>query len=65
MANKRVYNKIRTDELEVLAIQYGSHKMEEAMKAIVDLAKSIGAPIDIDYIGREIKIRIDYQNSWR
>ena len=65
MANKRVYNKIRTDELEVLAIQYGSHKMEESMKAIVDLAKSIGAPIDIDYIGREIKIRIDYQNSWR
>lgn len=60
---KKIYNTVRTDQLEALSIQYGSSGMEEAYMAILNLARSLRAPIDEQWIDDQIAIRLAYLKS--
>lgn len=68
MARRRVYNTVRTDKLESEIAHYDAKGDFTAANALRRLAKSVGAPLDHEWIGRETaKRRANYYadtNAW-
>jgi len=61
MAKQKMFNKVRTDTLELMIAQFDAIGNFQAAEAIRKLAKKISAPIDTNWIEIEtIKIRKFY-----
>ena len=57
MTKRKAINQIRTDTLETKIAHYRAMGNYDAADAIESLARSIGAPIDMDAIAEEVKER--------